>query len=159
MRSNQRVVEIAVGLFVVAGIAALFALAMRVSNITGLDSGERYTVVGHFQNVGGLKEKAPINMAGVQVGRVKDIQLDTDTFEARVELSISSKYDNLPSDTSAAIRTSGLLGEQYIGLEAGGAPTTLQDGDELILTQSALILEDIIGQFLYDKASGESQDE
>lgn len=158
MRSNQRLVEIAVGLFVVAGIAALFALAMRVSNITGFSGVERYTVIGHFQNVGGLKEKAPVNMAGVQVGRVSDIELDKKTFEARVELSISSEYDNLPSDTSAAIRTSGLLGEQYIGLEAGGSPTTLQDGDELMLTQSALILEDIIGQFLYDQASGGSDE-
>lgn len=155
MRSNQRTIEILVGLFVAAGLAALFVLAMRVSNITAFRDTGGYTVVGLFQNIGGLKEKAPVNMAGVQVGRVSSIELDPETFEARVELTISQRFDNLPADTSAAVRTSGLLGEQYIGLQPGGMPTTLQDGDELMLTQSALILEDIIGQFLYDRASGD----
>jgi phospholipid/cholesterol/gamma-HCH transport system substrate-binding protein len=154
MRSSQRAIEIAVGLFVVGGVAALFALALYVSNLTAFASGERYTVVGHFQNIGGLREQAPVEMAGVQIGRVKSIALNKETFEARVQLSISAEYDNLPSDTSAKILTSGLLGEQYIGMEPGGSPTTLQDGDELMLTQSALILEELIGQFLYDKASG-----
>jgi len=155
MQTNQRIIEIAVGVFVVLGVGALFILAMRVSDVTGFGGGERYTVVGYFQNVGGLKEKARVDMAGVQIGRVESIDLDKETFEARVALSIRSEYDNLPSDTSAAVRTSGLLGEQYIGMEPGGSPTTLQDGDELMLTQSALILEEIIGQFLYDKASGD----
>ncbi len=154
MQTSQRAIEIAVGLFVAAGAAALFALALYVSNLTAFAGGERYTVIGHFQNIGGLREGAPIDMAGVQIGRVEAIELDKQTFEARVELSISADYDNLPSDTSAKILTSGLLGEQYIGMEPGGSPTTLQDGDELMLTQSALILEELIGQFLYDKASG-----
>lgn len=152
---NSRTLEIAVGLFVVVGFAALFVLAMRVSNIAAFQSTEGYTVVGHFQNIGGLREQAPVTMAGVQIGRVQSIELDPKTFEAKVSLVISGEYDNLPTDTSASIRTSGLLGEQYVGLQPGGMPMSLSDGDELMLTQSALILEDIISQFIYGKASGE----
>ncbi|MCS4504731.1 putative phospholipid ABC transporter-binding protein MlaD [wastewater metagenome] len=151
---KTRAIEIAVGLFVVAGLAALTVLAMRVSNITAFQTTEGYTVIGHFRNVGGLREGAPVKMGGVQVGRVSGISLDTDTYEARVELTIDSRFDDLPMDTSASVLTSGLLGEQYVGLEAGGMPTALQPGDELMLTQSAIVLEKIIGQFLYNKASG-----
>lgn len=156
MGNNQRALEIAVGLFVIAGIGALLALAMRVSNITAFSGSERYTVVGYFDNVGGLKEKAPVDMAGVQVGQVSDIELDTKTFSARVELSIRSQYDNLPLDTSAGIRTSGLLGEQYIGLEPGGMRETLSDGDELRNTESALILEKLISKFMSNQMSDEN---
>lgn len=151
---KTRAIEIAVGLFVVAGLAALTVLAMRVSNITAFQTTEGYTVIGHFRNVGGLREGAPVKMGGVQVGRVSDISLDTDTYQARVELTIDSRFDDLPMDTSASVLTSGLLGEQYVGLEAGGMPTALQPGDELMLTQSAIVLEKIIGQFLYNTASG-----
>jgi phospholipid/cholesterol/gamma-HCH transport system substrate-binding protein len=154
---NARSIEIAVGLFVLAGFAALLTLAMRVSDIAAFQTTEGYTVVGYFQNIGGLKEQAPVSLAGVQVGRVTDIELDEETFQARVELTISSAYDNLPMDTSASIRTAGLLGEQYVGLQAGGMPQPLADGDELMLTQSALILEDIISQFIYGQASGDEQ--
>lgn len=154
---NTRTIEIAVGLFVLAGFAALLTLAMRVSDIAAFQTTEGYTVVGYFQNIGGLKEQAPVSLAGVQVGRVTDIELDEQTYQARVELTISSAYDNLPMDTSASIRTAGLLGEQYVGLQAGGMPQPLTDGDELMLTQSALILEDIISQFIYGQASGEQQ--
>jgi phospholipid/cholesterol/gamma-HCH transport system substrate-binding protein len=154
---NARSIEIAVGLFVLAGFAALLTLAMRVSDIAAFQTTEGYTVVGYFQNIGGLKEQAPVSLAGVQVGRVTDIELDEETFQARVELTINSEYDNLPMDTSASIRTAGLLGEQYVGLQAGGMPQPLADGDELMLTQSALILEDIISQFIYGQASGDEQ--
>ncbi len=152
---NTRTMEIVVGLFVLAGFAALLTLAMQVSNIAVFQSTEGYTVVGRFQNIGGLREQAPVSLAGVQVGRVTDIELDPQTFQARVELTIQGGYDNLPMDTSASIRTSGLLGEQYVGLQAGGMPQPPADGDELMLTQSALILEDIISQFIYGQASGE----
>lgn len=154
---NTRLIETAVGLFVLAGLAALFTLAMQVSNISAFQRTEGYTVIGHFQNIGGLKAKAPVTMAGVPVGRVASIELDGDTFEARVVMSIRRDYDNLPMDTSASIRTSGLLGEQYVGLSPGGMPQMLQDGDELMLTQSALVLEDLISQFIYGQASGDEQ--
>lgn len=150
---NSRTIEIAVGVFVVAGLAALFVLAMRVSNITAFQSTEGYTVVGYFQNVGGLRERAEVSLGGVQIGRVTAIALDQERLEARVEMTIDGRYDDLPSDTSASIRTSGLLGEQYVGLEPGGMPDALADGDEIMLTQSALVLEDIIGQFLYNQAA------
>lgn len=152
---NSRKVEVLVGLFVVAGFAALLVLALRVSNVAAFRLTDGYTISGNFQNIGGLKEQAPVTVAGVQVGRVTDIQLNRETFEARVEMTISQRFDNLPSDTSASILTAGLLGEQYVGLQPGGMPDTLEDGDTLMLTQSALILEKIIGQFLYNRASGE----
>lgn len=152
---NSRGIEIAVGAFVVAGLAALFVLAMQVSNISAFQRTEGYTVVGYFQNVGGLRERAAVSLGGVQIGRVSAIELDQKRLEARVEMTIDARYDDLPSDTSASIRTSGLLGEQYVGLEPGGMPDALGPGDEIMLTQSALVLEDIIGQFLYNQASGD----
>lgn len=154
---NSRNMEIAVGVFVAAGLAALFVLAMQVSNITAFQRTEGYTVDAYFQNVGGLREQAPVSLSGVQVGRVSDIALDPDRFEARVELTIQSSFDNLPSDTAARIRTSGLLGEQYVSLQPGGMPDSLGDGDDITLTQSALVLEDIVGQFLYEQSSGSDE--
>lgn len=154
---NSRNMEIAVGVFVAAGLAALFVLAMQVSNITAFQRTEGYTVDAYFQNVGGLREQAPVSLSGVQVGRVSDIALDPDRFEARVELTIQSSFDNLPSDTAARIRTSGLLGEQYVSLQPGGMPDSLSDGDDITLTQSALVLEDIVGQFLYEQSSGSDE--
>ena len=154
---NSRRVDLAVGAFVAAGLAALFVLAMQVSNITAFQRAEGYTVVGYFQNVGGLRERAPVRLGGVQIGRVSDIELDQSRFEARVAMTIAQDYNDLPSDTAASIRTSGLLGEQYISLEPGGMPDALSEGDELMLTQSALVLEDIIGQFLYNQGAGGSE--
>ncbi|WP_440996868.1 outer membrane lipid asymmetry maintenance protein MlaD [Arhodomonas sp. SL1] len=152
---KMRTTELAVGVFVVAGVVALLVLALRVSNISAFQTTEGYTIVGYFENVGGLRERAPVRMGGVPVGRVSAITLDTETFEARVEMTIGHRYDNLPADTSASVLTSGLLGEQYIGLEPGGMPATLQDGDELMLTQSAVVLEKVISQFLFQQAEGE----
>lgn len=147
--------EILVGLFVAAGLAALFMLAMKVSNLGDFTDEKGYQVTANFQNIGGLKPRSPVSMAGVRVGRVADIKLDPETYDAVVTLNIHSQYDNIPLDSSASIYTAGLLGEQYIGLEAGADDFYLADGDEITLTQPAVVLEQIIGQFLYSKAEGE----
>ncbi len=147
--------EILVGLFVAAGLAALFMLAMKVSNLGDFTDEKGYQVTANFQNIGGLKPRSPVSMAGVRVGRVAEIKLDPETYDAVVTLNIYSQYDNIPLDSSASIFTAGLLGEQYIGLEAGADDFYLADGDEITLTQPAVVLEQIIGQFLYSKAEGE----
>jgi phospholipid/cholesterol/gamma-HCH transport system substrate-binding protein len=147
--------EILVGLFVAAGLAALFVLAMKVSNLGSIGDDAGYKVTAHFQNIGGLKPRSPVSMAGVRVGRVSSIHLDPETYDAVVTLNIYSQYDNIPLDSSASIYTAGLLGEQYIGLEAGADDFYLADGDEITLTQPAVVLEQIIGQFLYGMAEGE----
>lgn len=153
MQSKQT--EILVGLFVAAGLAALFMLAMKVSNLGDLTDEKGYQVTANFQNIGGLKPRSPVSMAGVRVGRVASIELDPETYDAVVTLNIYPQYDNIPMDSSASIFTAGLLGEQYIGLEAGADDFYLADGDEITLTQPAVVLEQIIGQFLYSKAEGE----
>ena len=150
---QSRSVEIWVGLFVAAGLAALFMLAMQVSNLSTLGSDEGYDVTARFENIGGLKVRSPVTMAGVRVGRVSDIGFDPMSFEGVVTLHISSQYDTLPADTSANIFTAGLLGEQYVGLEPGGEEEVLEQGSEIMLTQSALVLEQLIGQFLFSKGS------
>ena len=142
-----------VGIFVVVGIAALFILALKVGNAsTTFNVGESYRISADFDNIGGLKVRAPVKSAGVVVGRVNDIQFDGKKFVARVTLNVDRRYE-FPKDTSVSILTSGLLGEQYIGLEAGGDNAVLKDGDTIKLTQSAVVLEKLIGQFLYNKAA------
>jgi phospholipid/cholesterol/gamma-HCH transport system substrate-binding protein len=150
---RTRAIEIGVGLFVAAGLAALFMLAMQVSNLSSMSDETGYQLVARFENVGGLKVRSPVSVGGVRVGRVAAIDYDMETFEAVVHLSISSGYDQFPTDTSARIFTAGLLGEQYVALEPGGAEDVLKDGDPIQLTQSALVMEQIIGQFLFGKAS------
>jgi phospholipid/cholesterol/gamma-HCH transport system substrate-binding protein len=147
--------EIVVGLFVAAGIGAIFFMAMQVSNLGGFNDDGGYTVTARFENSGGLKIKSPVTVAGVRVGRISSIHIDKETYESVVEIVIASEFDTLPVDSSASIFTAGLLGEQYIGLEAGGDEEFLKEGDEIQLTQSALVLEEIIGQFLFSKAEGE----
>lgn len=151
---KTKTVEITVGLFVILGFAALFYLAMQVSNLSafGIDRMDGYSVTAHFENVGSLKVGAPVTIAGVRVGRVTAIGIDRKTQEAVVKLAISSDYNNIPLDTGASILTSGLLGEQYVGLEPGGDEKVLKEGDEIKLTQSALVLEKIISQVLFSKA-------
>jgi len=149
--------EIAVGLFVAGGLAALFMLAMQVSNLSANISSKSYEVTAAFQNIGGLKVRSPVTVSGVRVGRVEAIDYDTKGYEAVVTLRIDDKYDTFPEDTSASIFTAGLLGEQYISLQPGGSETDLKSGDRIHLTQSALVLEQIIGQFLYNVASKESK--
>lgn len=145
-------IEILVGAFIAAGMLALFFLAMKVSNLGTFSDNDVYLVTARFENVGGLKVKAPVTMAGVEVGRVRAISYDPKTFQALVTLGISKRYDQIPDDTFAKILTAGLLGEQYVGLEPGGSLKPLVDGSEIRLTQSALVLEDVVGQFIFGKA-------
>lgn len=150
---QTRTVEIGVGVFVALGMAALFMLAMRVSNLGALTDVGGYQLKARFDNIGGLKVRAPVRMAGVRVGRVSAIGFDDNTYEAVVTLSMMPQYARLPTDTSASIFTAGLLGENYIGLEAGGDDRFLKEGDEIQLTQSAIVFEQLIGQFLFSKAA------
>jgi phospholipid/cholesterol/gamma-HCH transport system substrate-binding protein len=150
---NGKMVEITVGLFVAAGIAALFMLAMKVSNLNTFSVKNGYNLVARFDNIGGLKAQSPVSASGVRIGRVVAIDYDQDGYEAEVSMVIDPKYNRLPTDTTAGIYTSGLLGEQYVSLEPGGADSYLKDGDRVKLTQSALVLEQIIGQFLFSKAA------
>ena len=154
---DSRAMEIGVGVFVAGGLAALFMLAMQVSNLSTSMSSHGYEVSAAFQNVGGLKVRSPVTVSGVRVGRVESIDYDTKSYEAVVTLRIDDKYNTFPEDTSASIFTAGLLGEQYISLQPGGSETDLKAGDRIHLTQSALVLEQIIGQFLYNVASKESK--
>lgn len=148
-----RTIEIGVGLFVAAGLAALFMLAMQVSNLSSMSNDEGYELIARFDNVGGLKVRSPVSVAGVRVGRVAAIDYNMDTYQAVVRMNIGRQYDRFPQDTSARIFTAGLLGEQYVALEPGGADEVLKAGDSIQLTQSALVLEQIIGQFLFSKAA------
>ncbi len=148
---ERRVVDLWVGLFVVAGIVALMMLALKVGNFGAYSPKDVYVVSAHFDNIGGLKEQAPVRSSGVVVGRVSGIRFDTKKFDAEVTITMDGKF-KFPSDTTAAILTSGILGENYVGLEAGGGNDNLKQGDEIKLTQSAVVLEKIISQFLYSKA-------
>jgi phospholipid/cholesterol/gamma-HCH transport system substrate-binding protein len=152
---QKKSTEITVGMFVAAGIAALFMLAMKVSNLAEFSDEKGYQIIAEFENIGGLKVRSAVTMAGVRIGRVADIKLDPETYAAKVTLNMYSSFDNIPTDSSASILTAGLLGEQYIGMEAGAEEEFLQDGDVIELTQPALVLEQVIGQFLFSKAEGE----
>ena len=150
---NRQTVETLVGLFVAAGFAALFMLAMQESNLASYRSDNgTYEITARFDNIGGLKIRSPVAAAGVRIGRVIDIAYDINSFEALVTLSIDKQYDTFSIDTAASVLTSGLLGEQYVGLEPGAEDEFLTQGSEIDITQSALVLEQIIGQFLYSKA-------
>jgi phospholipid/cholesterol/gamma-HCH transport system substrate-binding protein len=148
---ERTTLDLWVGMFVVAGIAALVMLAMKVGNLSTYNVSDSYEVHAYFTNIGGLKPKASIRSAGVLVGRVTEITLDTERYEAKVVMSLDKRYP-FPKDTFANILTSGLLGEQYIGLMPGGDEEMLQNGEQLKKTQSAVVLEDLIGKFLYSKA-------
>jgi phospholipid/cholesterol/gamma-HCH transport system substrate-binding protein len=149
---ERSMLDLWVGLFVCAGIGALLVLALKVGNMSGFSVADTYKVYAEFDNVGGLKPRAPVKSAGVVVGRVADVSFDNETFRARVTLHIDKRY-KFPKDSSASILTAGLLGEQYIGMDGGGDDHMLKDGDRLMITQSAVVLEKIIGQFLYGKAA------
>ncbi len=150
---GSRKIEILVGLFVAAAIVAFFMLAMSVSNMSSYSGGENYELTARFDNVGGLKVRSPVSAGGVTIGRVTDIQYNNDTYEAIVSMSIEVEYNKFPIDTAASILTSGLLGEQFVGFEPGAEEDYLKSGDVIDLTQSALVLEQVIGQFLYSKAN------
>lgn len=147
MRQN-RAVEIGTGLFVLLGIGALFFLTTQTTGRNDFSSGETYEVEARFDNVGSLKARAPVAMSGVTIGRVTDIGFDGETLEAVVTLVIDRRYDRIPEDSDASILTAGLLGSQYVGLQAGGSEIYLEDGSEILFTQSAVVLENLIGRFL-----------
>jgi phospholipid/cholesterol/gamma-HCH transport system substrate-binding protein len=147
-----------VGLFVACGIAGLFFMALQISNLGNYNKKDIYTISARFDNAGGLKVKAPVAMAGVRIGRITAITFDKKSYQAVVEMSIESKYDTLPDDTTASVFTSGLLGEQYISLEPGGSDEYLADKGEIDITQSAMVLEQLIGQFLFKANDSDSKD-
>jgi phospholipid/cholesterol/gamma-HCH transport system substrate-binding protein len=149
---NRSAIDLWVGIFVVIGIAALIFLSLRVGNLTSFSNAQTYQVYAKFANIGGLKPRAPVKSAGVVVGRVADIRFDNESYEAIVAINLDYNYQ-FPRDTTAKILTSGLLGEQYVGLEAGGDGVMLKNGDRLRLTQSAVVLENLISQFLFSKAA------
>jgi phospholipid/cholesterol/gamma-HCH transport system substrate-binding protein len=149
---QRKSLDLWVGLFVLLGAAALVFLALKAGNMSSLSFAPTYAVTTKFDNIGGLKPRAPVKSAGVVVGRVADIRFDDKTFQAVVTLNLESGY-KFPKDSSAKILTSGLLGEQYIGLEPGGDTNNLAAGDRIKMTQSAVVLENLISQFLYSKAA------
>jgi len=148
---KRTTLDLWVGLFVVAGFAALTVLALKVGNLSTYNTSETYQLQAYFANIGGLKSQASIKSSGVLIGRVAQISLDSDRYEAKVTMIIDKRYQ-FPKDTFANILTSGLLGEQYIGLIPGGEEAFLKAGDEIKHTQSAVVLEDLISKFLYSKA-------
>lgn len=149
---ERSTIDLWVGLFVCAGIGALLILALKVGNMSGFSAADSYQIVANFENIGGLKPRAPIKSSGVVVGRVSEITFDNNKFLAKVMMSIDKRYQ-FPKDTTASILTAGLLGEQYIGLVAGGDMANIAQGESLKLTQSAVVLENLISQFLYSKAA------
>ena len=149
---DRKTIDLGVGIFMLIGIAALLWLSLRVGNLGEDRPSSTYAVETKFTNIGGLKSKAPVKSAGVLVGRVSDIKFDNDKFLAVVTLTMDGRY-SFPKDSSASILTSGLLGEVYIGLDAGGDDKKLNNGDKISLTQSAVVLERLIGQFMFGKAA------
>jgi phospholipid/cholesterol/gamma-HCH transport system substrate-binding protein len=147
-----RSIEVTVGVFVGAGLAALFMLAMQASNLSSISNSGFYQVTAKFENIGGLKVRSAVKVSGVKVGQVSKIDYDSQYFEAVVTMQIDEKYSAFPSDTIASIYTAGLLGEQYVGLEPGGDEKLLENQSEIRHTQSAVILEQVISQFLFSKA-------
>ena len=149
---SRKLLDLWVGFFVVFGFAALLFLALRVGNLSSSNFAETYQLTAKFDNIGGLKVRGPVKSAGVVVGRVTEIHFDSATYEAVATLTIDGRY-HFPKDTFASILTAGLLGEQYIGLDAGGDEKMLKAGDVVAKTQSAVVLEKLISQFMFNKAS------
>ena len=149
---QSKTIDLWVGLFVIAGAGALLFLALKAGNLASFSTQSTYQVHAKFDNIGGLKPRAPVKSAGVVVGRVAAIRFDDKTYQAMADLDLDARY-KFPKDTSAKILTSGLLGEQYLGLEPGGDPAMLADNDRITSTQSAVILENLISQFLFSKAA------
>ena len=152
MKSGRAAIDLWVGIFVAIGIGAILFLALKVGNLVTIGATEGYRLEARFDNIGGLKLRAPIKASGVVVGRVERIRFDPKTYQAVVTLKIDNAYP-FTSDTIASILTSGLLGEVYVGLDAGGDTAMLSDGGKIAKTQSAIVLEKLIGQFLFDKAA------
>ncbi|MGB5587928.1 MAG: outer membrane lipid asymmetry maintenance protein MlaD [Gammaproteobacteria bacterium] len=153
---QTRAVEFGTGLFVFMGIVALFFLTTRVTNFDSYEGDKGYTLVARFDNVGTLKERSPVSMSGVTIGRVTEVQFDGDELEAVVRMRINSDFSKIPDDSDASILTQGILGGQYVGLEPGGSEDFFQDSDEIQFTQSALVLEQLISKYLFSQ--GEDSD-
>ena len=149
---QRTTMDLWVGLFVLTGVMALMILSLKVGNLSTYGSTQSYVITGNFENIGGLKIRSPVKASGVVVGRVSDIQFSTKTYDAIVSMNMDGDYQ-FPKDTFASILTSGLLGEQYIGLAAGGDEQMLEEGDAIMKTNSAVVLEEMIGRFLFDKAA------
>jgi phospholipid/cholesterol/gamma-HCH transport system substrate-binding protein len=155
---SKRGIETVVGLFVLLGFVAIGYLALKAANLAAMTVGETYTVTARFDNIGGLKPRAPVKSAGVTVGRVASISLDGKTFQGLVTMELEKRFA-FPKDTSAAILTAGLLGDQYVGLTPGGDDANLGAGDTIKMTQSAVVLENLISSFLYNKAADGGSDD
>lgn len=155
---QRKSLDVWVGLFVLLGVIALMFLALKAGNMSSMSLGPGYSLVARFDNIGGLKPRAAVKSAGVVVGRVESVSFDDKVFQAQVKLRIQSEYQ-FPKDSSAKILTSGLLGEQYIGLEPGGDEKNFAEGDRIKSTQSAIVLENLISQFLFSKAAESSGEE
>jgi len=151
---TTRFIEIMVGLFIVLGFLALFMLAMKVSNLSRLTGNDGYVVTAYFENIGGLKVRSPVTVSGVRVGQITEIVYDSKRYEAKVMMRIQTDHDYFPIDSTASIYTAGLLGEQYIALEPGAEDDVLVAGDTIEFTQSALVLEEIIGKIVVKLTSG-----
>lgn len=151
---QTRSIEIGTGLFVLLGMSALFFLTTQTTGGDTFSASDTYEVEARFENVGSLKSRAPVSMSGVTIGRVTSVSFDPEALNAKVTMVIDAKYDTIPDDSDASILTAGLLGSQYIGLQAGGSDTYLENGSELYFTQSAIVLENLIGKFLVNSGSG-----
>ncbi len=154
MKSSHQI-ELTAGIFLLLAIAALIFLALQATD-RGVVSGGSYEVTAEFTNVGSLRPRAQVNLGGVTIGMVERIELDPATFDARVTMRISDRYDELPEDTSASIVTAGILGDQYVSLEPGGSPEVLVDGDRILFTNSALVLEQLISRYLFNTEGGDN---
>ncbi len=155
---QTRTVELGTGLFALLGIGALFFLTTQATGTDDFDADQAYEVKARFDNVGSLRKRAPVAMAGVTIGRVTDIEFDPESLEAIVTFAIDDKYDQIPDDSDASILTAGLLGSQYISLQAGGSITYLGEGSEVLFAQDAIVLENLIGKFLLRSESGDSSE-
>jgi phospholipid/cholesterol/gamma-HCH transport system substrate-binding protein len=151
---QTRSVEVGTGLFALLGMSALFFLTIQTTGGDRFSADETYEVEAYFDNVGSLKSRAPVAMSGVTIGRVTSVTFDPQRLQAKVLFEIDSKYGAIPDDSDASILTSGLLGSQYIGLQAGGSEDNLEDGSEIFFVQDALVLENLIGKFLVSSSSG-----
>ena len=156
---QTRSVELGTGLFVLLGLAALFFLTMQTTGSTGFTGGETYEVTARFENVGSLKERAPVSMSGVTIGRITAVEFDPVSLDAQVTFEIDKKFDQIPDDSDASILTAGLLGSQYVGLQAGGSDEYLEDGSEIQFTQSAIVLENLISKYLFSAGGKDDEQE
>ena len=154
---QTRSVEISAGMFALLGMGALFFLTTQTTGVDDFEADQTYTVEARFENIGSLKRRAPVAMSGVTIGRVTDIRFDETALEAVVTFVIDAQYDQIPDDSDASILTAGLLGSQYVGLQAGGSDVYLEDGSEMLFTQSAIVLENLIGKFLVNSGSDDEE--